>query len=282
MTVRNLTIFLGCLFCVHTSVRAITCADIANGEKGQFEVQIPPLTSQAKKEAIHLFRYILPELFTPAATADEAANASKRLGQLVDQAAKDPFSKIQFETRVGRRAGEKLELHRLIRDEAQKLNPFGYQALWARIGLGDAYTHYVGTEGDKRFLESRKTLVQIYELLYRTVVRQNAYLTWFKIYSSELKEGRHAFTSTISPTVLMQPTNIPWANENGFLLLFDATKSRLPIGQVVWTRDGRQTAIVGVDDVSQKWHWGLPRPETQPAPQRDLTGIATIYQSNGN
>src|SRR6185312_8818682 len=109
MTVRRLSIFLGCLFCLQAGATVSRkpasggtallellqrdCPELLLASQDDFKVQIPPLGTPAKREAIQLLRHLLPQLFQPATTKAGAQAASEILRLLVNQAANEPFSK---------------------------------------------------------------------------------------------------------------------------------------------------------------------------------------------
>ncbi len=292
MIARNLFVILGCLFCLQarasvsrelaanqSALRAMIekdCPELLMASQDDLKVQTPPLGTPAKRVAIHLLQILLPHLFESAQTKAGAIAATEKLRLLVNQAANEPFSKKYLVLNKGRLIPADNQIKTEITREANRLGSFGFQKLWARVGLGDAYTSFAGADNGKLW-NSGLSLVKIYETLYQYVLEQNAYSRWRAVYLEEKREGRHEFSSKIAPTVRIAPSNMKWAAQNEFLLLMDATQ--LPTGQVVWTEDGHHSAIVGVDpehggaDLSLRWHWGLPRPNML----RDLSGIAPVY-----
>ena len=272
MTKSILLIFLSCLVSMRTRA-AVRCEDLmvdGANQSAQFQVEIPQVGSVARREALHLFRYMLPDLFGPFSSESAADLASWKLNFLITEAATQPFFKKATKIVEGQVVEVENPLHAVVSREANRTGSF--KNLWARIGLGDAYAEFFNY--GRSFTASGMTLVKIYETLYQHVLGQKVYAGMQNVYNHEVTEGRHEFGIGPAPTVRAAPANMTWANQNGFLLLMNA--SQLPVGTVLWTEDGQHSAIVGVDaDLTLKWHWGLPRPSLH----RDLQGYIVPYSN---
>lgn len=274
-----LLIFLSYLVCTQARAAGV-CEELfagnVVGQAAQFQVEIPQQGTIAKMEALHLLRYILPESFGPFSSKGEADRASRRLRNLINEAATQPFYKKSTKIVAGNSTPVTNNLHNAVIAEASRIGTPPFHKLWAQVGLGDAYDNFIGNFGDRKFTKSGMTLVQIYETLYKYVLRQNAYANWQKKYYSEAHDGGYGLSLGLSPTVRTASGNMKWASQNKFLLLVSA--EGLPTGQVVWSEDGWRSAIVGVDaDLSQKWSWGLPIPSLH----RDLSGFVAPYSNGG-
>ncbi len=260
--VWNVTIFVTMAFCLQAraATKFETCPQVVSGATvKQFDVKIPRLADPADDEALQLLRYILPDLFGPFSTVEAAQEASMQLRRYIHQAVHFPFS-VALGTNGAHDSASRTLFRRTMR-EAGGLGSIAFHKLWERVGLGDAYEQFIKHGGNSKFWRSGLTLVQIYNELYRYVLNRNyrgaknAYAYWSDVERYESVPNYPADELTVKRV------------GSSSLLLLKSVRD-LPVGQVVWSADGKR-AIVGVDaDTSLEWHWGL-RP---PSLRRDLGG----------